>query len=235
MRKQAKMLASRQATNLETKLATERATKRTTALLALAATLVAGCTATGPARQAESSADTSATAAAAAPPVPVAPRPVVAPERGGEVLLAAIDLMKAGRLAEAEANLESVVQVRPEIAEAYFNLGWVKQRLNKHAEAIPHLEKGLQLKPTELRARNLIGISQRELGQFAAAETTYLNALAAAPGYDRLHLNLGILYDLYLFQPQRALEHYRQYQALQTTPDARVAGWIAVLERMEKK
>lgn len=227
MRKLAKTLAGRRTTTLIARL--------TTTLLALAAIFVAGCTATGPVRQAEPSADLSATAAAAAPPVPAAPRPVVAPERGGEVLLTAIELMKANRLAEAEANLESVVQVRPEIAEAHFNLGWVKQRLNKHAEAIPHLERGLQLKPTESRARNLIGISQRELGQFTAAETTYLNALAAAPGNDRLHLNLGILYDLYLFQPQRALEHYRQYQALQATPDARVAGWIAVLERLEKK
>lgn len=223
MRKRAKMLASRQATKLAT------------TLLALAAILVAGCSATGPVRQAESSAGSAAPAATAAPPAPVVPRPVVAPERGGEVLLAAIELQKAGRLAEAEAALEAVVQARPEIPEAHFNLGWVKQRLNKHAEAISHLERGLQLKPTELRARNLIGISQRELGQFAAAEMTYRNALAVAPGYDRLHLNLGILYDLYLFQPQQALEHYRQYQALQSTPDARVAGWIAVLERMEKK
>jgi len=216
------------------KPASKQATTQAVKLLALAVVLVAGCSATGPVRQVESPADSSATAAAA-PPVPAIPRPVVAPERGGAVLLAAIELMKAGRLAEAEANLEAMLQVRPEIPEAHFNLGWVKQRLNKHAEAIPALEKGLQLKPTELRAYNLIGISQRELGQFAAAETTYRKALAVAPGNDRLHLNLGILYDLYLFQPQQALEHYRQYQALQPTPDARVAGWIAVLERMEKK
>lgn len=220
---------------LANKLANKLTSRLANKLLALAAILVAGCAATGPVRQAESPADSSATAAVAVAAVPAIPRPVVAPERGGEVLLAAIELLKAGRLAEAEANLETVVQVRPEIAEAHFNLGWVRQRLNKHAEAIPPLEKGLQLKPTELRAYNLIGISQRELGQFAAAETTYRKALAVAPGYDRLHLNLGILYDLYLFQPLQALAHYRRYQALQPTPDARVAGWIAVLERMEKK
>lgn len=167
-------------------------------------------------------------------PPPVV-RPVVVPERGADELLKAIALIKGGNLPQAEANFEEIVKVRPDLAEAHFNLGWVKQQLKKHPEAVVHLQNGLQLRPGEARAYALIGASQRELGEFAAAERSYLAGLTVAPEYDRLHFNLGILYDLYLFEPQKALEHYRRYQSLQKTPDTRVAGWIAVIERLEAK
>lgn len=167
-------------------------------------------------------------------PPPVV-RPVVVPERGPEELLKAISVVKEGNLPQAEANFEEIVKVRPDLAEAHFNLGWVRVQLKKHAEAIQPLRKGLQLRPGEVRAHALIGICQREMGQFAAAEATYLEGLAIAPDDPVLHYNVGILYDLYLFQPQKALEHFRRYQALQKAPDTRVAGWIALIERQEAR
>lgn len=167
----------------------------------------------------------------AEPVEPVIVRPVVVAERGGEELVAALALLKEGNFRQAEANLEEIVKVRADIPEAHFNLGWVKHQLKKYVEAIVQLQNGLKLRPGEVRAYNLMALSQRELGQFAEAEATYAKALAIAPDNDRLHLNLGILYDLYLLKPETALEHYRRYQALQKAPDTKVAGWITVLER----
>lgn len=174
-----------------------------------------GCSTTGPGEPAE----------------PVVVRRVVAPERGGEELVAAVALLKEGHFRQAEANLEEIVKVRGDIPEGHFNLGWVKHQLKKYPEAIIHLQNGLALRSSEVRAYNLIALCQRELGQFAEAEATYRKALTGAPDADKLHLNLGILYDLYLAKPEAALEHYRRYQVLQKTPDTKVAGWIAVLER----
>jgi tetratricopeptide (TPR) repeat protein len=193
---------------------------RNLAISLLAAAIVAGCATSGSV-QPESE--------------PVIVRPVVVAEHGGEWLLGAIALIKEGNFRQAEANLEEIVKVRPDIPEAHFNLGWVKQQLRKHAEAITHLRAGLQLRPGDVRAANLIAISQRELGLFSEAEATYIEALTVAPDYDKALLNLGILYELYLRKPQLALERYRRYQALRQTPDTRVAGWIAVLERQEAK
>jgi tetratricopeptide (TPR) repeat protein len=167
----------------------------------------------------------------AEPVEPVIVRPVVVAERGGEEVVAALALLKEGNFRQAEANLEEILKVRADIPEAHFNLGWVKHQLKKYAEAIVQLQNGLRLRPGEVRAYNLMALSQRELGQFAEAEATYAKALAITPDSDRLHLNLGILYDLYLLKPEAALEHYRRYQALQKTPDTKVAGWITVLER----
>lgn len=170
-----------------------------------------------------------------APVEPVIVRPVVVAEKGVEELVKAIALLKDGQYRQAEANLEEIVKVRPELAEAQLNLGWVKQRLGKHKAAISHLEEGARLKPDEPAALRLIALSQRELGEFTAAEGTYAKALERFPNDDKLLLNTAILYDIYLFQPLLALDYYRRYQALQSVPDPKVAGWIALIERQGGK
>ncbi len=77
---------------------------------------------------------------------------------------------------------------------------------------------------------NSIGIAYRKLGEFAKAETFYLASIDAAPGYPLAQLNLGILYELYLFQIDKALSHYNQHQKLLSEPDPLVAGWIKDIE-----
>lgn len=192
-------------------------------LLAAAVSLLVACGSTG-------------TAVRPAEPVePVIVRPVVQAEKGVDELVKAIGLLKDGSYRQAEANLEEIVKVRPDLIEARLNLGWVKRRLGKHKEAIAQLEEALTRKPDEPAAYRLIALSQRELGEFAAAESTYAKGLERFPNDDKLLLNTAILYDIYLFQPLLALDYYRRYQALQPTPDPKVAGWIALIERQGGK
>lgn len=166
--------------------------------------------------------------------VPVA-RPVIQADRGGEELLAAIALLKEGNFRQGEANLEEIVKVRPDLAEAHFNLGWARMKLKKCDGALTAWDAGLKLRPAEVGVINLRAICQRMLGRFTDAEMTYRQALAIAPENDKLHLNLGVLYELYLFRPDLALEHYRRFQSLQKSPDPKVAGWIVLLERKDAK
>ena len=188
----------------------------------LAAALLAACAAPGP-------------VVLEPEPEPVIVRPVVVAERAVDEMVVAMKLLEEGNLRQAEANFEEIIKVRPDIPEAHLNLGWVKQRLGKHGEAVAALREGLQRRPGDQRAPLLIAASQREQGLFVEAEAALKQRLVSAPGDDQAHLNLGVLYELYLFRPQNALEHYRQFQALQAVPDARVAGWIAVLERQAAK
>ena len=58
-------------------------------------------------------------------------------------------------------------------------------------------------------AGNELGIVERKLGKFAEAEAAYQRTIAAEPNYAPAHLNLGVLYDLYLAQPQKALDRVR--------------------------
>ena len=156
---------------------------------------------------------------------------VIDPNRSIDALKDAIRRLKAGELAQADADLAEIVRVRPDLAEAHLNLGWSRLQRRRPAEAIEHLKEGLRLKPAAIGAHNLLGLAFRESGRFAEAEQAYLDGLKAGPNHDRMHLNLGILYDLYLGETRKALTHYRRYQALQKTPDPKVAGWIVVIER----
>lgn len=163
-----------------------------------------------------------------APPVVV---PVIEAEKGGEELVRVLVLLQEKNYAQAEVNLQEIVRVRPDLPEAHFNLAWVKQRLNKHSEVAEHVANGLKLKPNEVSALLLQALSERELGKFPDAEASYLKAEGLAPNDDRVQLNLGILYDLYMLRSHEALEHYRRYQKLKPAPDPKVGGWIAALER----
>jgi len=85
----------------------------------------------------------------------------------------------------------------------------------------------------EVSALNREAVALREQGRFAAAEQTYLAALSEAPDAPAIHYNIGILYDLYLGIPGKALYHYERYRELSGDGDRRVAGWIADLQRRE--
>jgi Flp pilus assembly protein TadD len=187
-------------------------------ILLLAAAALAGC-AGQPAKLAE----------------PEVVRPVIVVERAQTELMAALEMLRTGKLKQAEIHLEEIIKARPDIAEAHFNLGWTRHQLNQHDKAINHFQDGLRLRPDDVQALNLLGVSQRESGRFAEAEASYLKAIALSPGFDKPLLNLGILYELYLKQRPQALARYQQYLALQKTPDPRVAGWVAYLERQEAR
>ncbi len=46
----------------------------------------------------------------------------------------------------------------------------------------------------------------------------------------RRYLNLGVLYDLYLSEPQKALEQFEHYLAL-AGENKQVAGWVIELRK----
>lgn len=162
---------------------------------------------------------------------PVIVRPVIVAEKGSEEMLKAIALLEEKNYRQAEANFEEIAKVRPDIAEAHFNLGWVKFQLGKFSEVGTHVANGLKLKPAEISAYLLLGLAEREAGQFGNAEVTYRAAMGIAPKDDRIQLNLGILLDLYMQRPDEALVYYKAYQDLQKEPNPKVKGWIAGMER----
>jgi tetratricopeptide (TPR) repeat protein len=78
---------------------------------------------------------------------------------------------------------------------------------------------------------NTAAIELRKSGQFQRAERAYLDALQVDADHAPTHRNLGILYDLYLAQPDKALAHYARYQALLGNDDRTVLGWISDLQQ----
>jgi tetratricopeptide (TPR) repeat protein len=135
-----------------------------------------------------------AAAAATAPTATPGSAPV--PEPPPQQLAQAVQLMKAGRDADAE----------------------------------PALKAALEHSPNDAVAGNDLGIVERRLGKFKEAEAAYQRTIAADPAYAPAHLNLGMLYDLYLELPQKALDEYQRYIEI-AGENKQVAGWVIELRK----
>lgn len=142
----------------------------------------------------------------------------------------ALAQLKADRFADAERELKALIEREPEFAGPFANLGILYRRSGRSADAVKALEKAI-----DLNARapyyNELAMVHRAEGRFDAAERSYERALALDPNYAYAHLNLGILYDLYLQQPAKALAQYERYQALVPSEGGTIGKWIADLKR----
>ncbi|TNF89450.1 MAG: tetratricopeptide repeat protein [Gammaproteobacteria bacterium] len=143
----------------------------------------------------------------------------------------AVSFLQEGRFEEALALLRHITTEQPELAGPWINLGQVYVALEAPEEARQAFESAVAANPYNCTAHNELGLLSRQNGDFEAAEQHYLNCLERVPGNDAAHLNLGILYELYLGRLSEALASYRQYQALQAEEDRRVKGWVMDLER----
>jgi tetratricopeptide (TPR) repeat protein len=176
----------------------------------------------------------SATATAGAPgaaasnATPVETIPV--PERATQQYAQALQLMKSGRNTDAELEFKELVIGYPQLMGPQLNLGLLYMRDSRLPEAEAAFKAALELKPNNAVAGNELGIVERKLGKFAEAEAAYQRTIAAEPNYAPAHLNLGVLYDLYLAQPQKALDEFERYIEI-AGDNKQVAGWVVELRK----
>ena len=138
--------------------------------------------------------------------------------------------LRSGRVDEAERAYRSLAQASPELGGPHANLGVIYRQAGKLSESASELEQATKLSPRQPIFLNQLGITYRQQGQFAKARDAYQRAIALDPGYAAAALNLGILYDLYFGDTQRALEQYARYLALVPNGDATVTKWVADLK-----
>ena len=93
------------------------------------------------------------------------------------------------------------------------NLGITLHAIGLCADAIPHYERVIALKPDHAAAYNNLGIALQALGRQQEATASYERALALKPDDANTHNNLGnALYALDRFD--QAIEHYQRALAL---------------------
>jgi len=164
------------------------------------------------------------------PTIPEVPIPEIRGNTASEFETAVV-LIQEERFSDAEVLLLGITSEQPELAGPWINLGQVYVELEQPEEARRAFEAAVAANPYNCTAHIELGLLSRQNGDFEAAERHYLNCLERVPGNDAAHLNLGILYELYLGRLPEALANYRQYQALQNEEDRRVKGWVMDLER----
>ena len=146
----------------------------------------------------------------------------------------AITSLKNGKTEQALELLVQVSTDAPDKPYVFTNLGLAYFKLQKLGLAEQAFEEAINRNNQDAVAYNHLGVLQRYKGQFEAARNQYQQAIRIDEDYAFAHLNLGILFDLYLQDLELALQHYQKYQALITEEDSQVAGWITDIQRRLK-
>jgi Flp pilus assembly protein TadD len=140
----------------------------------------------------------------------------------------ALRLLQEERYESGIALLVEVAEAAPELTAAHIDLAIAYGRLGDLQRAEASIQRALELNPRHPVAHNELGILYRRTGRFADARRSYEKALALQPEFHFARRNLAILCDLYLADPECALEHYQAYT--QAVPDDEaVAMWVADL------
>ncbi len=126
----------------------------------------------------------------------ISTRPVATPLPSAEslrtLLQNAMVHHQAGRLPQAQAIYQQILQLAPNAHTAWHGLGVVAHQLGQHRHAVELLSNAIKLEPQAASYHNNLGNALKGLGDFHAADESYRRALALAPGLASASNNLGI-------------------------------------------
>ncbi len=126
---------------------------------------------------------------------------------------------------EAIEAYEKALELAPDYADAYCNLGAVRYNQGQRAAARRAFEACLGREADHVEANFNLANVLEEMGEEGAALAHYRRALASDPLYPDLHINLALLYEK-IDRPRAGLDHWRRY--LQIDPDG---SWAEVARR----
>ena len=89
---------------------------------------------------------------------------------------------------------ETAVSLKPDYAEAHFNLGVALKVSGRPNLAIESYKKAIALLPNYLGAHNNLGNALKQIGKLEEAVISYQNAIAIKPDYVEAYNNLGLTF-----------------------------------------
>jgi tetratricopeptide (TPR) repeat protein len=127
--------------------------------------------------------------------------------------------------AEAIEAYTRAIEVAPDFADAYCNLGTLYFNQNRKGKARSCFERAIELEPQHVEAHLNLATMLEEGGRNESALRHYKIALAADPLGADTHVSLALLYEK-LALPRTARAHWRRY--LQLDPGG---SWADVARR----
>jgi len=107
--------------------------------------------------------------------------------------LLASKYLQAGRLAEAQAQLEAALRVDPRDAEVHSNLGTLLQAQGRINDGMQHLRTAVTLKPKDDAVHFNLGNALLAAGQTDAAMREFQTAITLNPENADAHFNLAMI------------------------------------------
>jgi tetratricopeptide (TPR) repeat protein len=140
----------------------------------------------------------------------------------------AVGFMRTGNNTEAELEFKQVALQFPQLSAPYVNLGILYRKTGHLDQSEDALKTAVERNDGSAIAWTELGATQRLRGEFPNAAASYEKAISADPNFAPAYRNLGVVSDLYLGDPERALTAFERYKEL-TGEEKPVSGWIAEL------
>jgi tetratricopeptide (TPR) repeat protein len=142
--------------------------------------------------------------------------------------------MRSGNATEAELEFKQMTLSYPRLATPFVNLGILYRKAGHLDQSEEALKGAVERNGSSAVAWNELGATQRLRGEFPDAAASYEKAIAADSNFAPAYRNLGVVSDLYLGDPERALTALERYKEL-TGEDRPVTSWIAELRQRTGK
>jgi tetratricopeptide (TPR) repeat protein len=126
--------------------------------------------------------------------------------------------LEQNRPDHAKTELTAFTLRRGNSLDALLRLGSAQLRSSDLAGAEKSFDDALRLLPENPDALNGLGLSRISRHRAPEAAQFFTRALKQRPGYAPALLNLAIVHQQYLKDPQTALQRYREYLALEPPP-----------------
>ncbi|HUV60212.1 MAG TPA: tetratricopeptide repeat protein [Desulfatiglandales bacterium] len=103
-------------------------------------------------------------------------------------------LFKEGNYEEAIKYFKKIIDISPNMAMAYYNLGLSYLRTGNIEEALSSLKRALELKPDMVITYFALGECYVQKEMFDEAIGSFKNATAIEPDNPRIYFNIGLIY-----------------------------------------
>lgn len=148
-----------------------------------------------------------------------------------ETFIEARRAFKQKNYAEAKTRLEQLTVKSKRLSGPWVMLGDIARLNQQNPEAESHYQQAIKINKRNVNAYLRLAMVQREQGKFITSQNTYATALDLWPDFPEAHLNLGVLYDLYLNDDTKAQKHMEAYQFLTNGKNEEVANWIYEIQK----
>ena len=102
--------------------------------------------------------------------------------------------VEQGEYQSAIPKLERVIQIEPDSAIAYVQLGTAWTRMKNYEKALPILQKAVELKAVSGMAQYELGLALFETGSWKEAAPQFEQAVARSPRWADAHFSLAAVY-----------------------------------------
>jgi len=123
-----------------------------------------------------------------------------------------------------------IIKMQPDLAGPWANLALIDIKQERYEKAENNIGVALNNNPQMVQALNIAGVIENRKGNINKAKYYYEKAIAKKPAYALAHYNLALLYDIYLQDIAKAINHYQQYLSLLDHEDKRTKSWVKELK-----